>query len=194
MNARRQYAAATWTESITMNSAASWISLAARLCMAGILLGDYNILVLDEPGNHLDVETVEALADALLRLRINVFVVEQDCPYPELDDKDRDSFHLIGKNDAGELVAYTRILPPGVSYAEVSVGRVVVDEKARGKGVGDDMLAESLRFVEQQFGNVPIRISAQTYLTSYYQKAGFDVVGDEYLEDGIPHIEMLRPA
>jgi len=128
----------------------------------------------------------------LLQLRIDVFVVEQDCPYPELDNKDQTSFHLLGQTEANEIVAYARILPPGLSYAEVSVGRVVVKESARGHQLGRALMLEAIQFIANYFGQVPIRISAQVYLTDFYLSLGFQIEGEEYLEDGIPHIEMVK--
>lgn len=128
----------------------------------------------------------------LLHLRTAVFVVEQDCPYQEVDEKDRKSFHLYGKTEKGEVIAVTRILPKGVSYDEISVGRVALKKEYRGKGIADTLMIETLQFIESEFGKQPIRISAQTYLLNYYNKHGFKQVGKGYLEDDIPHIEMLR--
>lgn len=126
----------------------------------------------------------------LIQLRIEVFVIEQDCPYQDVDGKDKVSFHLIGRvND--KIVATSRILPPGISYEEVAIGRVVIGESARGKGYAHDMMQQSKDFIVQEFGNVPIRLSAQKYLESYYGAHGFKSTGKEYLEDGIPHVEML---
>ncbi|MGB0882227.1 MAG: GNAT family N-acetyltransferase, partial [Vicingaceae bacterium] len=127
----------------------------------------------------------------LLHLRTAVFVVEQDCPYQEVDEKDRKSFHLYGKTEKGEVIAVTRILPKGVSYDEISVGRVALKKEYRGKGIADTLMIETLQFIESEFGKQPIRISAQTYLLNYYNKHGFKQVGKGYLEDDIPHIEML---
>lgn len=127
----------------------------------------------------------------LVSLRIEVFVIEQDCPYQELDGKDKIAFHQIGRDANGEIVATTRILGPGVSYDEVSIGRVVVSEKIRGKGLAHEMMEKSKEFVVSEFGNVPIRISAQEHLEKYYSRHGFEFTGKKYLEDGIPHIEML---
>ncbi len=128
----------------------------------------------------------------ILHLRTAVFVVEQDCPYQEVDEKDRKSFHLYGKNENGEVIAVTRILPKGVSYNEISIGRVALKKEFRGKGIADTLMLTTLQFIEQEFGKQPIRISAQTYLLNYYNKHGFKQVGKAYLEDDIPHIEMLK--
>jgi ElaA protein len=128
----------------------------------------------------------------ILHLRTAIFVVEQDCPYQEVDEKDRKSYHLFGKSENGEVIAVTRILPKGISYNEISIGRVALKKEYRGKGIAGELMKESLMFIEKQFGKEDIRISAQTYLFNYYSKFGFQSVGEEYLEDNIPHIEMLR--
>ena len=127
----------------------------------------------------------------ILHLRTAVFVVEQDCPYQEVDEKDRQSFHLFGRAENGEVIAVTRILPHGVSYDEISIGRVALKKTYRGKGIADTLMLETLKFIEQEFGKQAIRISAQEYLLKYYTKHGFKQVGEMYLEDDIPHIEML---
>jgi ElaA protein len=128
----------------------------------------------------------------ILFLRTAIFVVEQDCPYQEVDEKDRKAYHLFGRAKNGEVIAVTRILPQGVSYAEVSIGRVALKKDFRGQGIAADLMIESLNFVKHQFGEVPVRISAQEHLFNYYNKHGFNKVGGMYLEDNIPHIEMLR--
>lgn len=130
----------------------------------------------------------------ILRLRIVVFVIEQNCPYQECDNKDQQAFHLCGRNDEGALLAYTRILKPAISYKEASIGRVVTAEIIRGKGVGRELMRESLHVVEQEWGIIPIRISAQEHLEEFYGEFGFKRVSNMYLEDGIPHIEMLKEA
>jgi len=127
----------------------------------------------------------------ILHLRIEIFVVEQDCPYQEVDEKDRQSFHLFGRAENGQVIAVTRILPQGISYDEVSIGRVALKKEYRGKGIADDMMQESFKFIEGKFGKQAIRISAQEYLLNYYSKHGFKQVGEGYLEDNIPHVEML---
>ena len=126
----------------------------------------------------------------LIQLREIVFVVEQDCPYLDVDGKDKKAFHVIGKLN-NKIVATARILPQGVSYDEVSIGRVVVSPKVRGKNIGKQLMEQSMLFVKENFGNVSVRISAQTYLLKYYESFGFKTVGEEYLEDNIPHREML---
>lgn len=129
----------------------------------------------------------------ILCVRQQVFVLEQECLYLDADGKDRQSFHLMGF-DGEELVAYARILDAGVSYAEVSMGRILTTDKVRGKGAGIELMEVGLARIEEQYGKVPVRISAQTYLLDFYEKFGFKSTGKEYLEDEIPHTEMLRES
>lgn len=129
----------------------------------------------------------------LIALRIAVFVVEQNCPYQELDGKDKKAYHLIGRNGQGNIVATLRILPAGLSYQEVSIGRVLTSADVRNAGLGHKLMDEAHRFVFEEFGgNTPIRLSAQTHLKNYYEKHGYQDTGKHYLEDGIPHTEMLK--
>lgn len=128
----------------------------------------------------------------IFQLRLAVFTVEQNAPYQDADGKDLKALHLMGYGDNAELIAYARILPAGIAYKEVSIGRVVTSEKARGKGVGKELFKKALQAAVQQYGNIPIRISAQRYLIKFYSDFGFKTVGEEYLEDSIPHIEMFR--
>lgn len=128
----------------------------------------------------------------LLALRIHVFVVEQNCPYPEIDGKDPHCFHVFGEID-GEVVAVARIVPPGLSYAEVAIGRVATAQNYRGKGLGVELMNQSLNHIKNIYGSVPVRISAQSYLEQFYLNLGFKPTGKSYLEDGIPHLEMLKP-
>lgn len=127
----------------------------------------------------------------ILFLRTEIFVVEQDCPYQEVDEKDRQSFHLFGRAENGTIIAVTRILPQGISYEEISIGRVALKKEYRGKGIADELMLETFNFIDREFGKQSIRISAQEYLINYYGKHGFIQVGESYLEDNIPHIEML---
>ena len=124
-------------------------------------------------------------------LRIEIFVVEQDCPYQEIDEKDRQSIHLFGRTGEGEIIAVCRILPVGVSYDEVSIGRVALKKEYRGTGIADSIMTEALMVIQTEYGTQPIRISAQVHLKNFYMKHGFKAVGEMYLEDGIPHVEML---
>jgi len=129
-----------------------------------------------------------------LKLRVDVFVVEQKCPYPEMDDKDRhpETLHLAGKGKGGELMAYLRILPPGLSFKEVSIGRVVVAKESRRQGISDTMLKIALNQINRTWPNENIRIGAQVYLKKFYESHGFEAASESYLEDGIPHIDMIR--
>ncbi len=126
----------------------------------------------------------------LLALRSEVFIVEQDCPYQDVDGVDVKSQHLLGYLSDGTLAAYLRVPEAGVKYSERSIGRVVTSPKVRRQGVGRLLMAEALKYLSKE----AIRISAQEYLREYYQSYGFQVVHGPYDEDGIPHLEMLKPA
>ena len=128
----------------------------------------------------------------VLCVRQEVFVLEQECLYLDADGKDRKSFHLMGF-DGNELMAYARIVEPGISYEEVSIGRILSSKNARGTGAGVELMNQALTRIELMYGKVPVRISAQSYLEKFYKKFGFEPTGKEYLEDEIPHMEMLRP-
>ena len=127
----------------------------------------------------------------ILQLRINVFIVEQNCPYPELDDKDKIAFHLFGINKENKMIAYTRIFKPGDYYKEAAFGRVVVHQDYRNQKMGFQLVEQTIIEIHKLFGNTNIKIGAQTYLNNFYQSFGFHQVGDDYIEDGIPHIHML---
>jgi ElaA protein len=127
---------------------------------------------------------------SIMQLRNEVFVVEQNCVYQDADDKDQPSLHFCGW-DNEKLVAYTRIIPPGISYAEASIGRVVTSPAYRKTGAGRQLMQESISRTYIQFNCPAIKIGAQLYLTKFYQSLGFVQSGEEYLEDGIPHIEMI---
>ncbi|QSX34030.1 GNAT family N-acetyltransferase [Shewanella avicenniae] len=130
----------------------------------------------------------------LLRLRVDIFVVEQQCPYPELDGKDYhpEVRHLLGYDDAGALVAYARQLPPGLSYPDASIGRVLVNPEFRKQRAGKALMLEAIARCQQYWPQQNIQIGAQLYLADFYQSLGFTPVSNSYLEDGIPHIDMLR--
>ena len=128
---------------------------------------------------------------AVLQLRIEVFVVEQNCPFQDADDKDQASYHLLGYVN-NKLVAYTRLVPPGVSYDEPSIGRVVTSPSVRRTGAGKELMRESIQKVYDLFGKQPIKIGAQLYLKNFYESLGFAQIGESYLEDGIPHIYMRK--
>ncbi len=127
----------------------------------------------------------------LLRLRAAVFVVEQDCPYQDVDNKDQKALHVLAVEN-GEVIAYTRIFNPGDYFQETAIGRVVSNPKYRGLGLGQELMRKSLTFIEEKNIPQPIRISAQTYLKNFYENFGFKQVGIEYMEDDIPHIGMIR--
>ena len=127
----------------------------------------------------------------ILRLRSEVFVVEQDCVYQDVDNKDQKALHVIGlKGD--EVVAYTRIFKPGDYFDNVSIGRVVVRQDQRKYGLGKKIMLAPMAAIDQRFPNKPIEISAQSYLLRFYTELGFSAFGEEYLEDGIPHRRMLK--
>ena len=130
---------------------------------------------------------------AAMALRQEVFIVEQNCPYLDADGKDLQSWHLLGRDEAGKLLAYVRILPIGISYPEYpSIGRVVTSPAARGKGYGKELMEVAIETLYRLFGPSPIKIGAQTYLLKFYESLGFRSTGEEYLEDGIPHTKMVR--
>lgn len=126
----------------------------------------------------------------IIALRLRVFVVEQDCPYLDLDGKDKKCYHLLCRDGKGNVVATARILPPGLSYPECAIGRVVIEDEIRGNGSGHELMSFAMKFALQEFGNSPILISAQKHLENYYGQHEFVSTGNEYLEDGIPHVEM----
>ncbi len=127
-----------------------------------------------------------------MALRQEVFVVEQNCPYLDADGKDQDAWHLMGFDEANNLIAYTRLLPKGISYEKyASIGRVVTSPKARGEGAGKEIMTASIEWCAKLFPNQPVKISAQTYLLKFYKNLGFEPVGEGYLEDDIPHIGMI---
>ena len=130
---------------------------------------------------------------ALLALRQEVFVVEQDCPYLDADGQDQESHHLLGFQDQ-ELVAYARAFPPGVVYSEAAIGRVITAPSIRGTGMGRPLMQEAIRWVEKEWGAVPIKLSAQAHLEGYYGSLGFAICGAGYDEDGIPHVPMRRDS
>ncbi|MBB1150147.1 GNAT family N-acetyltransferase [Myroides sp. NP-2] len=134
--------------------------------------------------------TLDELYD-IMQLRTNIFVVEQNCPYPELDGKDKNCLHVFATQH-GKVIAYARIVPPGLSYKEISIGRVVVDQAHRKDGLGKILLALTIEKIEEEFDQQPIQIGAQTYLKKFYSSFGFEAVSAEYLEDGIPHVDMIR--
>jgi ElaA protein len=134
---------------------------------------------------------VRALYDAL-QLRGRVFAIEQQAIYLDADGADVASWHLLGRDAVGALQAYLRVVDPGVKYAEPSIGRVITAPELRGCGFGRALMAEGLGGCERLWPGRAIRISAQSHLQRFYAAFGFETVSDEYLEDDIPHVQMLR--
>ena len=129
----------------------------------------------------------------ILALRQEVFVVEQNCPYLDCDGKDQACWHLLGRDETGRLMCYTRLLPEGLAYkGYASIGRVVSSPLARGTGSGKLLMERSIDMCYHLFGNQPIKIGAQSYLLKFYEGFGFQSTGEEYMEDGIPHTKMIR--
>jgi len=145
------------------------------------IIKKFNELTLDEFHN-------------ILQLRINVFVVEQNCPYPELDGKDKIAYHFFAFADdnPSQIITYTRIFKPGDYYKNAVIGRVVVHPDYRNEKLGHELIKRSINQIEDLFNTTKIKIGAQTYLKKFYEYHGFKKVGDSYIEDGIPHIYMLK--
>lgn len=128
---------------------------------------------------------------AIMRLRNEVFVVEQQCVFQDADNKDQQCHHLMLWNDS-YLAAYARLVPAGISFAETSIGRIITNSKFRGNGTGKVLMTLAIQESEKLFGSGPIRIGAQVYALPFYERFGFKADGAEYDEDGIPHVEMVR--
>ncbi|PAK34832.1 GNAT family N-acetyltransferase [Bacillus safensis] len=126
----------------------------------------------------------------ILMERVNVFVVEQTCPYPEIDHRDQEALHLIAKEN-GTIVAYCRIFQNGIMYKEASIGRILVTQAGRKKGYGKLLLIKALEKLSE-LGETSVKIQAQAYLKSFYESFGFKAVSDVYDEDGIPHLDMVK--
>ncbi len=133
--------------------------------------------------------TTEELYE-ILKVRNTVFVIEQNCIYQDCDGKDRNSFHIFAM-DGEEVIAYSRVLDKGISYDEISIGRVLVAKAQRGKGIANMLMNKAITFITEELNEDNIRISAQEYLLKFYSSLGFKVVSETYLEDGIPHVEMV---
>ncbi len=144
---------------------------------------------------EISVKTFDQLSNfelyQILQLRSEVFVVEQECAYQDLDGKDEKALHIFGLKD-GNIVAYTRVFAPGDYFENVSIGRVVVPKDKRKFGFGKVIMEASLKEVQKRFPEATIELSAQTYLIKFYQDLGFDTQGEGYQEDGIPHIRMVK--
>jgi ElaA protein len=126
----------------------------------------------------------------ILRLRNEVFVVEQNCVFQDADNKDQSSYHIMGWNN-DSLIAYARLVPAGISYSEPSIGRVVTSPAARSLGMGKKLMKEAINILYATWGKTDIKIGAQLYLEHFYNSFGFQRSSAIYLEDGIEHIEML---
>lgn len=129
----------------------------------------------------------------ILRLRNDIFIVEQKCPYDDIDGKDIKCQHLF-LEDTNEIAGYLRIIPKGISFPQPSIGRVLVKKKYRGKGIAREMVIKAIQFIEKSWNEKEIKISAQVYLKEFYKSLGFKDVSDIYLEDDIPHVDMLYNA
>ncbi|TCT20330.1 ElaA protein [Melghiribacillus thermohalophilus] len=127
---------------------------------------------------------------AILKERVDVFVVEQACPYPEIDGYDEQSWHLYYE-DQGDIAAYCRLIPAGVMYDESSIGRVLVKKEYRGSGLAREMMGKAMEIMKNEWTVSRIKLHAQEYLKDFYGSFGFLPVTDVYLEDGIPHIDMI---
>ena len=138
---------------------------------------------------HFQELTTGELYD-ILQLRSEIFVVEQNCVYNDLDGYDKDAIHMFLKIN-GVMIAYSRLLKPGSRFSDFSIGRVVVKETERGTGMGIRMMEEAKHYIFEQWNAKRIKLSAQKYLRRFYEDLGFKVITDEYLEDGIPHFGML---
>ena len=126
----------------------------------------------------------------ILRLRSEIFVVEQNCVYNDLDGLDKAAVHQFLKKD-GEIIAYSRLLKPGTRFSEYSIGRVVVKQTERGTGLGIKMMEEAKKYIVNEWSATKIKISAQSYLQRFYESLGFEIITEMYLEDGIPHLRMM---
>ncbi|MEC4116588.1 MULTISPECIES: GNAT family N-acetyltransferase [Myroides] len=136
--------------------------------------------------------TNEELYD-IIRLRTDIFVVEQNCAYPELDGKDKQCLHVYATK-LNQVIACARIVPPGLSYPEISIGRVAVHADYRKDGYGKVLMQHAIDKIEEEFGAQDIQIGAQCYLKKFYGSFGFEAVSEDYLEDNIPHVDMIRKA
>lgn len=126
----------------------------------------------------------------IIKLRIDIFVVEQNCPYPELDDKDQIAYHCFCKDASGAVIAYCRIFKPGDYFKEAAIGRVVVHEAYRNKQMGYVLMNKAMYFIKGTW-NTSIKLGGQTHLERFYNNLGFTRTGKPYIEDGIPHIHMV---
>ncbi len=126
----------------------------------------------------------------ILKLRNEIFIVEQSCPYMDCDGKDEESYHLFAE-DGEDIIAYLRIIKKGIIYDDVAIGRVCVNKKYRKNNLGREMLLRAISFIESELKEKKIKIQAQSYLYDFYKSLGFNEISDTYLEDGISHIDMI---
>ena len=129
----------------------------------------------------------------IIKARESVFIVEQQCSYQETDDMDLHSWHLAVSIDS-QLAAYVRVVDPGIKYQQPSIGRVMTISRFRNLKIGRSLMNEAIRFTEEQYPQMGIKIGAQVYLKNFYESLGFETVSEPYDEDGIPHIDMVKPA
>lgn len=125
----------------------------------------------------------------ILKERVAVFVVEQACAYPEIDDVDQESIHIFKQNSSGQLLAYCRIIP---TETMMKLGRVLTTEAARGKGLGQELVATAISYCKENYPDLPVYAQAQAYLQDFYGQFGFNATSEVYLEDDIPHIDMMK--
>lgn len=124
----------------------------------------------------------------ILKERVTVFVVEQNCPYQEIDDLDKEALHLFKLDSQDQVLAYCRLIP---TASQVKLGRVLVSQEARKSGLGRELVAQALTVCQDKFPDMPVFAQAQTYLQDFYASFGFKAISQSYLEDNIPHIDML---
>lgn len=143
-------------------------------------------MIITKTFSELDTEDLYQI----LRLRSEVFVVEQHCVYQDIDNKDQNAIHLYYKEN-DQIVAYTRIFKAGDYYENPCIGRVVVSKKNRGNDLGKKIMIDSMEYIKQNIKAEKIELSAQKYLDKFYKDLGFYKIGEDYLEDGIPHQRMI---
>ena len=139
-------------------------------------------------------ELTAAQLYAILQVRSEVFVVEQNCVYLDMDGADPQCMHLIAWTDDKQIAAYLRLVPPGLKFTEASIGRVITSQIARGQGIGKQLIAKGLAQIQTSYPDQAVRIGAQQYLEKFYQSFGFNTCSEMYLEDDIAHVEMLLSA
>ena len=131
---------------------------------------------------------------SIFEIRQAVFIVEQACVYPDIDDLDKKSWHISAWDANGLVAAYARLMAPGDRYQQASIGRVLIPQNRRGEGLAKELMQHAIGFIENTFPEVAIKIGAQTYLEAFYKEFGFSTISEAYDEDGIMHIDMLRAS